>query len=30
MFNAAMLMSRNPAAKEAGWNDYLVSLGVPR
>jgi phage terminase large subunit-like protein len=28
-FNAIMLMSRNPGAKEAGWNDYLASLGVP-
>lgn len=27
-FNAIMLMSRNPAAKEAGWKDYLASLGV--
>ena len=28
-FNAIMLMARNPEAKEAGWNDYLASLGVP-
>ena len=28
-FNAMMLMSRNPEAQEAGWNDYLASLGVP-
>lgn len=26
MFNAAMLMSRNPEAKGSGWNDYLASL----
>lgn len=25
-FNAIMLMSRNPVAKEAGWDDYLASL----
>jgi len=28
LFNAAMLMSRNPEAKGDGWNDYLNSLGV--
>lgn len=26
--NAIMLMSRNPEAQEAGWNDYLASLGA--
>lgn len=29
LFNAAMLMSRNPEARGDGWNDYLASLGVP-
>ncbi len=28
LFNAAMLMSRNPEARGDGWNDYLTSLGV--
>jgi len=28
LFNAAMLMSRNPEARGDGWNDYLASLGV--
>ena len=27
-FNAIMLMARNPGTKEAGWSDYLASLGV--
>lgn len=26
LFNAAMLMSRNPEARGGGWNDYLASL----
>ena len=28
VFNAAMLMSRNPEARGDGWNEYLSSLGV--
>ncbi|MNS00524.1 Phage Terminase [compost metagenome] len=28
VFNAAMLMSRNPEARGDGWNEYLASLGV--
>lgn len=28
LFNAAMLMSRNPEARGDGWNEYLASLGV--
>lgn len=29
VFNAVMLMIRNPEARGAGWSDYLASLGVP-
>lgn len=28
LFNAGMLMSRNPTAQGAGWNDFLSSLGA--
>lgn len=28
VFNAVMLMNRNPTARGAGWSDYLASLGV--